>query len=88
MSGTGSATDVNFNYEPAQDGIADNATARREQAIANFREVTNTEGVTPEEIVLAAADLKEALGTVSAMMDVVKTISDEAKRIVERAFQA
>lgn len=39
------------------------ATADREAAIANFREVINTPGVTPEEIVLAATELKQALGS-------------------------
>jgi hypothetical protein len=63
------------------------ATADREAAIANFREVINTPGVTPEEIVLAATELKQALGSVAALIDVIKSLTEEEKRIIERSFQ-
>ncbi|WP_370263601.1 hypothetical protein [Limnobacter sp.] len=71
----------------AQEAMLLQATAEREAAINRFREGITQAGVTPEQIVLLATDLKEVLGSVSAVIDVAKTISDEAKRIIERAMQ-
>lgn len=88
VGGGGGGQLVERSDDPAKAEMGAKATADREAAIAEFRQTINTPGISPEEIVLAATDLKQALGNVSAYMDVIKSLTEEEKRTVERAFAA
>jgi hypothetical protein len=89
MAGIGPGAGVLIELADDEDKVelGAKATADREAAIQNFRDVINTPGVTPEEIVLAATELKQALGSVAALIDVIKSLTEEEKRIIERCFQ-
>ena len=47
----------------------------------------NTPGVTTGEIIAAAAKLKMKLGASKAYYDVISTLGDEQKRIIEGAIR-
>jgi len=62
------------------------ADAMREAALTEFETTLNTPGVSTGEVVLAASKLKQTLGSVQAYLDAIKTLTDDEKRILERAM--
>jgi len=74
-------------HEPGLDAIGAGADAFTENAVNEFTAVVNTPGVTTGEIIAAAAKLKMALGASKAYYDVISTLGDEQKRIIEGAVR-
>lgn len=56
-------------------------------AIADFTAVVSQPGVTSGEVIAAAAELKMKLGAAKAYYDVISTLGDDQKRLIEGAVR-
>lgn len=56
-----------------------------EEALRQFREVVETEGVTTGQIVAAAADLKISLAQAQTLFNSVGTVADALKQVFDAA---
>lgn len=59
----------------------------QQNAVDDFTAVVNTPGVTSGDIIAAAAKLKMALGASKAYFDVISTLGDDNKRLIEGAVR-
>ncbi len=67
--------------------LANSADDYTTDAITDFMNVVNKNGVTTGAIIEAAAKLKTQLGASKAYYDVIATLGDDQKRVIEGAVK-
>lgn len=81
------AGQLNHSHDTPIEALALGGNAFQRNAINEFSEVVNRTGVTTGEIIAAAAKLKMALGASKAYYDVINTLGDDIKRLIEGAVR-
>jgi hypothetical protein len=69
------------------DVIAEGGNTFTQDAIDEFTAAVSAEGVTTGDVIAAAARLKMKLGAAKAYYDVISTLGDDQKRLIEGAVK-
>lgn len=69
------------------DGLGVGGDAFQKKAIEDFTTIVSAEGVSTGDVIAEAAKLKMKLGASKAYFDVISTLGDDQKRLIEGAVK-